>query len=801
MDIKYDGKLVISTGLSADSSRWRNEETTWSALVDKLSSVVRTKETLEQYLRATRAEQMRIKDIGGFVGGYINGNKRKASNIRYRQIITLDIDFGYKDLWFDFGMLYNNAALIHATHKSSDTNPRYRLVMPLDREVSTEEYMAIARKVASNIGMRYFDKSTFQINRLMFWPSCPSDVDYYCEVQDGPWLSADEVLSSYINWQDVTEWPMASDENDEISLSAKKQENPLEKKGIVGLFCRAYDINEAIEAFLSDEYVEAGEGRYTYLKGTTAAGLVVYDDLFAYSHHGTDPAGGRLCNAFDLVRIHKFGHLDGNNRQSKAESELKSFKEMELFASNDKKVKRVIAEESFERAKQEFGFVEDDMQAEAEEVDTSWVEGLEVDTKGKYLSTAQNINLILQNDAILKKALLFNRFDSRRYIGRSLPWRKLEGKDPEPLKDVDYSGIRNYIESVYGIVAVGKIDDAMALEFEKNSYHPIQDYIKAQKWDGKPRVDTLLIDYFGADDNVYTRAAIRKTLCAAVARVFRPGTKFDTVLVFVGTQGEFKSTFIRKLGVKWFSDTLTTVQGKEAFEQIQSAWLIEIAELSSLKKAEVETIKQFISKQEDIFRPAYGRTVEIFRRQCVFLGTTNDKDFLRDPTGNRRFNPIDVRMSRVKKSVVNDLTEYEVGQIWAEAYQMYLSGEKLYFEGEEERIANRERTHHYANDERTGIVEEYLNQLYPENWDNLNEYERKDWLEDPLRAQGVKPKMYTCVAEIWCECMGRSKTEMSRYNTREINDMMRTLDEWEYVNSTRTFPIYGKQKYYQRKLM
>lgn len=798
MEVKYDGKLVISTGLSADSSKWRNEEITWGSLIDKLQTVVRTRETLDQYLKATREEQMRIKDIGGFVGGYINGNKRKATNILYRQIITLDIDFGYKDLWFDFTMQYGNAALIHATHKSSESNPRYRLIMPLDREVSTEEYMAIARRIAGNIGMRYFDRSTFQINRLMFWPSCPIDVKYYCEVQDGPWLNADKVLGSYLNWKDVTEWPMASDENDPISLSAKKQENPLDKKGIVGLFCRAYDIKEAIDTFLSDDYVEAGEGRYTYTKGSTAAGLVVYDDVFAYSHHGTDPAGGRLCNAFDLVRIHKFGHLDANSKQ-KTETELKSYKEMEIFASNDSKVKRVIAEENFERAKKEFSIPDEDFAFEEE--DRSWVEGLDVDTKGKYLSTATNINLILQNDAILKKALMFNRFDNRRYIGRSLPWRKLQTGDPEPLRDVDYSGIRNYIESVYGIVAVGKIDDAMALEFEKNSFHPIQDYILSLKWDGKHRVDTLLIDYFGADDNVYTRAAMRKTLCAAVARVFCPGTKFDTVLVLVGTQGEFKSTFIRKLGVKWFSDTLTTVQGKEAFEQIQSAWLIEIAELSSLKKAEVETIKQFISKQEDIFRPAYGRTVEIFKRQCVFFGTTNDKDFLRDPTGNRRFNPIDVKMSRVKKSVTEDLTEEEVAQIWAEAYQLYLGGEKLYLVGEEDRIANKERRIHSVSDERTGIIEEYLNQLYPENWGKMNEYERADWLGDPLHEEGKDMKMYTCVAEIWCECLGRNKNDMSRYNTREINDMMHTLDEWEYVNSTRTFPIYGKQKYYQRKLI
>lgn len=797
MKLEYDGKLVISTGLSADSSKWKNEELTWGALVDKLSDVVRTKETLAQYLKATREEQMKIKDIGGFVGGYINGNKRKATNILYRQVITLDIDFGHKNLWGDFTMQYDNAAVLHATHKYSDENPRYRLIMPVDREVSTEEYMAIARRVAGNIGMKYFDKSTFQINRLMFWPSCPSDVDYYFEFQDGPWLNADEVLSSYLDWHNVSEWPMALDENDEIRTSIKKQENPLEKKGIIGFFCRAYDISEAIDTFLQDEYVEAGEGRYTYLKGSTAAGLVVYDDVFAYSHHGTDPAGGRLCNAFDLVRIHKFGHLDGNTKKNKAESELKSFKEMELFASKDNKVKRIIAEENFERAKAEFGMDAEEFKQENPE----WAEQLDVDTKGKYLSTAQNINIILQNDSILKGAFRFNKFDSQRYIGRSMPWRKLESEDPEPLRDVDYSGVRNYIESVYGIVSVGKIDDAMALEFERNAFHPIQDYIKSLEWDGKPRVDTLLIDYFGAEDNVYTRAAIRKSLCAAVARVFRPGTKFDYVLVFVGAQGKFKSTFINKLGVKWFSDTLTTVQGKEAFEQIQAAWLIEIAELSSLKKAEVETIKQFITKQEDIYRPAYARTVERFKRQCVFFGTTNERDFLRDPTGNRRFNPVDVRLPYVKKSVNDDLTDREVGQIWAEAYQMYLAGEKLYLEGEEDRIATKERSRHSVTDERTGLVEEYLNQLFPADWAKRNEFERKDWLEDPLRENGTEVKMYTCVAEIWCECLGRNKNDMSRYNTREINDMMHSLDEWEYVNSTRNFPIYGKQKYYQRKIL
>jgi predicted P-loop ATPase len=795
MELQHNGKVNIAVGLSADSARWKNEYIEWSQLVDRLTTVVKTTETLSTYLKASREEQSKIKDIGGFVGGYINGGKRKVTNILYRQLLTLDIDFGHKDLWLDFTVLFNNAAVLHATHKSSPANPRYRLVMPLSREVSQEEYLAISRKVASMIGIECFDASTFQVNRLMFWPSCPCDVEFYSEVQDGEWLDADEILSMYINWHDVSEWPMTDTESDVISLEAKKQEDPTAKKGVVGAFCRAYDIHEVIAEYLSDVYTSAGDGRYTYIKGTTAAGLIVYNDIFAYSHHGTDPAGGRLCNAFDLVRIHKFGHLDIGSK--KAGIETKSFKMMEELATQDKAVKRVIAEDKFANAKLDFDIMSE---TDGQETDNKWVEDLEVDTRGNYTSTAQNLNLIVRNDVNIRGAFMLNTFDNKRYTCRNLPWRRLENNEPEPLRDVDYSGIRNYIESVYGIVSVGKIDDAIALEFERNNFHPIKDYIKSLQWDGEARVDTLLIEYFGAPDNAYTRAAIRKPLCAAIARVFKPGTKFDLALTLVGPQGTYKSTFFKKLGKQWFSDTFSTVQGKEAFEQLQGAWLIEMAELSGLKKAEVESVKQFLSKTEDMFRPAYGRVVETFKRQCIFFGTTNKEDFLRDASGNRRFMPIDVNPAMVTRSVKEDLTEEEVDQIWAEAYQLYLAGELLYLDGVEEKTAEVERKKHSEGDERAGLIEEYLERLFPEDWDSYDEYKRKDWLQDPLSAKGTEAKRFTCVAEIWCECLNRKKEDMSRYNTREINDIMKTaLPDWEYVNSTRNFPLYGKQKYYKRR--
>lgn len=791
--LKYDENLSIAVGLNVSSKVWKNTKTTWSNLVQKLATPVVTAETYKRFMSATKEEQSKIKDVGGFVGGFLTNGRRDKTNVLYRQLITLDIDFSHENFWWDFTMLFDCAAVIHSTHKSCAEKPRHRLIIPLDREVSQEEYQAIARKVAGDLNIDLFDPSTFDVNRLMFWPSVSSDIEYYFEFQDGPFLEADYILGLYDDWHDTSEWPTATDSTDVIMQAIKKQEDPEDKKGIIGVFCRTYTIQEAIETFLSDVYTPAGEGRYTYINGSTAAGLIVYDDKFAYSHHGTDPAGGRLCNAFDLVRIHKFGHLDTG--KEKEDKDKKSFKAMEEFASKDSTTKKRIAEEKFAEAK--FEFAEEAKAEVPEEYDTSWTEELDANTKGEYDNSANNLNIIIQHDQFLKDVFKLNIFDNKRYVTRSLPWRKVD--TAEPLRDVDYSGVRNYIECVYGIVSNQKVDDALALEFEKKKFHPIREYICAQKWDGIPRVNTLLVDYFGAEDNAYTRAAIRKMLVAAVARVFEPGIKFDTALILVGEQGTYKSTFIKKLGMEWFSDTFTTVQGKESFEQIQGAWLIEMAELSGLKKAEVESIKHYISKREDMFRPAYGRTVETYKRQCVFFGTTNNKDFLRDPTGNRRFMPIDVRPEYVTKSVNDDLTQDEVNQIWAEAYQLYLAKEPLYLVGDEDIIAKIEQHKHSEADERKGIIEEYLNTKFPDDWDKMDLCNRRRWFEDPLSKNGTVQKDFVCIAEVWCECLGKDKTEMSRYNTREVNEILRSLPEWEAIASTKNFPLYGKQKYYKRK--
>lgn len=776
--MEHDINLDVATGASFKTKTWKNNKMRWSEISRKLCTEHRTNETYKEFLASTKEIQGGIKDVGGYVGGYLKGGKRSPQFVVHRQLITLDIDFAHLNLWDDFTMLYHNAAVLHGTHKHCDASPRYRLVMPLSRSVTPDEYVAISRKIAGLIGIDLFDNTTFETNRLMFWPSSSSDVEYYYESQDGPILDADEILNSYIDWTDISLWPTADKKLRDAYDLAKKQKDPLEKTGTIGAFCRTFTVTEVIDTYLTEEYVLAIDGRYTFLGGSTSGGLIIYDDKFAFSHHGTDPASNMLCNAFDLLRVHKFGHLDPK----------KSFSKMGEFALTIEEVKETIAAEKLSNAKYEF---ETELEIEDE---TGWMVDLVTDRNGKYLSSSQNVSLILRNDVRFKDAFKHNKFDNKSYVFSNLPWRKVS--EPEPVKNVDYSGIRNYIESIYGIVGVMKIDDALALEMQRRAFHPVLEYLSDLEWDGEKRVDTLLIDYFGAIDNEYTRAAIRKMLVGAVARVYKPGIKFDLTLTLVGPQGTYKSAFVNKLGGKWYSDSFITVTGKEAMEQIHGVWIMEMAELSGLKKAEVESIKHFLSKQDDIFRPAYGRTSETYKRQCIFIGTTNKRDFLTDPTGNRRFMPVDVEIHKATKHVFVDL-DGELDQIWAEAVHLFKAGETLFLDGEAAALGAETQNKHCETDDRKGIIERFLSKKLPKDWDDLNIVERQLYYSDPITGGSIEREA-TCVAEIMIELFGKKQDDITRFNSRQINDIMRNVAGWEYVTTTRKFVHYGKQRHYRK---
>ncbi len=276
------------------------------------------------------------------------------------------------------------------------------------------------------------------------------------------------------------------------------------------------------------------------------------------------------------------------------------------------------------------------------------------------------------------------------------------------------------------------------------------------EWDTVPRVDTLFIDYLGAKDNTYVRAATRKTICAAITRVKNPGCKFDTMPVLNGPQGIGKSTLIAKLAGEWFSDSLNLgdTKDKTAAEKLQGYWILEIGELAGLRKAETETLRSFISRQNDIYRAAFGKRATPHPRQCIFFGTTNaESGYLRDTTGNRRFWPIKTPGNGKKRSW--ELTEYDILQIWAEAMVYVEQGEKLYLPPEIEALAKNEQREALEADEREGLVQDFLDALLPENWDKMDTYERRNFLEGTgvggIGQIGTVKRMTVSNMEIWCE--------------------------------------------------
>lgn len=792
--LKYDGYISIAVGKSRMDKKWKNLDIKWSNLLSRLSRTTYTNETAEEYKALTKEEQDNIKDVGGFVGGTLKGERRCKENLENRYLITLDADYATDNFWEIVQKSFPYGCCIYSTHKHSKENPRYRLVIPLKNPIEPDKYEALSRKVAQMIGIEYFDDRTYEASRLMYWPSTSKNSTFEFYFNDLQWIDADEILNSYSDWKDAASWPKSQRSDNEISQEIKMQGDPKAKEGIVGTFCRAYSIKEAIDTFLKDCYIPSKfKGRYTYAKGTASNGLVLYGD-FAYSFHDTDPAGGKLLNAFDLVRIHKFSHLDNNENENAPTFSLPSFKAMEKLCLNDEKFKIQLGKDKLSQSLEDF---KDD--------DLKWMASLEVDKRGEYKPTLNNIVLILQNDPNLKGKIAYNEFSSMTVIRKDLPFHILKNAlEGDVWTDSDDAMLRLYFENNYGIFSIDKIKDGLLIVEKENAYHPIREYLNSLEWDGKKRVDTLLIDYFGAEDCPFHRAAIRKALCAAVARVFNPGIKFDYMIVLIGKQGIGKSYFIKQLGVNWYSDSLYTLSGREAFEQLQNCWIIEVAELSAIKRADTEIIKHFISKTEDIFRLAYDKRVKRFPRQCIFFGTTNDYTFLKDKTGNRRFWPVLTNVCKSSKNVFKDLTKYEVDQIWAEAYLLFKEGETLYLDDETENEAKIRQEAHSEDDCLKEMIREYLDMLLPKNWYDLGINERREYIKNYefSKEKGLFQRSRVCAMEIWVELFGGEIGGLTSVKSKEINDILREIEGWTlYTSGTGRlrFGIYGLQKAFVRE--
>ena len=776
--------LAIAYGSSRQAKTWTNKTITYAELKERLKVTIRTPESAEEYAKFNKTKRDTVKDHGGFVAGALKGGRRKIDTVELRSMLALDGDRIDKAFLENYEENAPYTSLLYTTHSSTEENPRVRLVYPMTRDVTAEEFVAVSRYLAEMLGIDYFDECSYQPNQLMYWPSTPSNGVFVYKEVEKEWLDPDVILSAHPEWTDPTRLPTSSRESRANTAGTATVQDPLDKEGTIGIFNRTFfPITRAMEKFLSDVYEPTdNENRWHYKQSSSMAGVeIIEDGKFAYSHHAKDPAYLKLCNAFDLVRIHKFGD----------DTEKKSFNAMCELAMEDDEVKRLVMEEKLKQAEEDFNDSSDD-----------WLTKLKYQPRtGQLENSVYNLNLILNNDPDFQN-FAFNELANRIEITGSLPWERPKGN--KFWREADTAQLKSVIDIRYLPFSSRNHDVAFTKVADDRHFHPIRDYLDSlPEWDGVKRVEDIFIKYLKADDTEYVRTVTRKTFAAAVARIYSPGIKYDCVTVLDGGQGIGKSTIIKDLVTsEFYSETLslTDMEDKAGAEKLQGFWAVEIGELAGMKKADVEKVKAFLSVCDDKYRPSYGRVVESHPRQCIIIATVNgERGYLRDITGNRRFWIIKLHQKKQKQKW--DFTPEFRAQFWAEAKEIWKSGEELFLRDDMLEEAEKIQQSAMEVDERVGMVEEYLNAMLPDDWDSMDLFQRRNYLQGtefgtPVH-KGSELRTEVSNAEIWCECFGKSLQELKPTDSYSIAALMSQIPGWERTTTIKRQPIYGRQRLYK----
>lgn len=754
MSLKNDIELMITDFKKGQYDKGTVKTLRWSTLVNKLSKTVKTSETVEEYKSMTPDKKNLIKNIGGIVAGELKDGLRGNNYVLNRTSLTLDIDKfegSINDFWTDFTVMYPNTnMLLFTTHSNTKEAASFRVFIPLSRPVSPDEYKAIASKVAEDYDLSVFDPVSFRVSQLMYYPSTPIDGEFISLVEEnGTPLDVESVLNRYEDYTDVSSWAITQNGVNNETKNAKKG-NPLELKGAIGAFCKTFNIQEVIDYFLSDVYEPTSQvDRYTYIHGSSFGGLVVHQEgLFGFSHHGSDPASEQLLNSYDLVRIHRFSHLDTEVKENTPINRLPSSVAMNDWIRNAKgeneeetaalsKVKVELAKSTLQLAQEDFEDYEEDSESEENKkvnIDAVIVK-LDLNKKGEVESSTKNIAVIINE--LFGHTFKFDLFANKAIRVANVPWWKnneeklLKPGEMADWNDEDTDFMLLEIEKIFNInIQFAKARIIADKAIQERAFNPVMDIIKSKPWDGVERAETLLIKYMGASDTEYTRLVTKHFLTGAVKRIFEPGCKMDEALILIGAQGIAKSLLSMKLAIneKWHTDSLNSFDPKKGGEVIEGKWIIELGELDAMRKAEVTEVKRFISAQSDKFRKAYSRNAVDIPRKCVFIGTTNEAEFLRDDTGNRRYLPIECSAVRRNKHPA-DLTKEDVQQIYAEVLERwYKAGKPLYMDDKLKSLATEQQKAHTSEDIRLSDVREYVNKPIPLEFDKWSKEMRKSWI-------------------------------------------------------------------------
>ncbi|HSY24217.1 MAG TPA: virulence-associated E family protein [Polyangiaceae bacterium] len=331
------------------------------------------------------------------------------------------------------------------------------------------------------------------------------------------------------------------------------------------------------------------------------------------------------------------------------------------------------------------------------------------------LPVSANAVVILSHDQEWVGVLAHDAFRDAVITTRVPPWDEVDAPANATVgewTDADTVRSANWLARHYDVqFHTAVIEQAVSVVAPRNVLHPVRDWLASLAWDGTARIDRLFVDYFGAEDTAYVHGVGARFMIGAVARVCEPGAKVDCTPVLEGPQGIGKSTGIQALaGESWFFDTPITMGDKDGYQSLRGKWIGELGELHALSRSDLNRAKNFLTATSDTYRPSYGRRSRDFPRQCVFYGTTNASEYLRDETGNRRFWP--VRCSRVDLAGIRR----DRGQLWAEAFDRYAAGERWHVDNAAFReLCEGEQEQRFVADAWEGPIEGWLmNEGHPE---------------------------------------------------------------------------------------
>ena len=703
--------------------------------------------TLLQYKGLSDTEQGKLKDNGSYVPGYFKDGIRRNDNLVRRSAITLDLDEMTPEQ-FDFyksgkPKVWDWVHIAHSTRKHSRQFPRLRIIIPLKKSIPASLYEVVARYAACcvlqtrNESLDACDEVSYRPAQVAYFQTTCSDQRPVFIVNDAEsgaleFLDAEAFLDEMgADTEDLSTWPYSPKRISKLVARSKRSEDPLKKPGIVGAWCNLVHqkggMEWLIKEMLSEVYIDpdphSHKPRYTYAKGQGKHGAVIEDDgLFLYSNHSTDPLYGQNANAWDVPRVHLFGHLDVDKDGEPLIVEPHKSATLPSHAAMDEWVRDEYPEVLSIMFKDKFDFesvadddeegkddrrrkakrkaaardlIGDDDDEDTSDEDlfdsTDWMQKLDVTRDGEPKATFQNYVLITAHDERFRGTFRWDEMSEQTKVMRGFRSKRglypttivHDKRDGEPLKDVHGSIVKCIFTAPIGKSAVGygftappegDLWRAIDTAAQMRPFHPLKMRVEDAAWDRRKRVETFFIKHLKLPDTKFYRDVSRLFFMAGISRIWTPGAKFDHVFVIEGAQGGGKSTFLRYLAMddRYFGElNVDLADQQKVLEHTQGKFILEIAELAAMKKSEIEAIKAYITAVSDESRLAYDRKVTKIKRSYLLCATTNERGgYLKDPTGNRRFIPMWTPTS-LDDPIDLEAVKREVPQVWAEARIMF----------------------------------------------------------------------------------------------------------------------------------